>query len=228
MLGASSTLSLSLLGHLASQLLSQALFINQIKFIWPPAAVPPPTLPFPTPPPTAMLILCLSEGRRKKRRREGAEAARSRRCQLPISWAFFNILNCLAECVAPVPVPAQVPVPFPDPDPDPALGQHLSESSLPQIACCFYCLLLLLLFLLLVAVVAVAVFAAVSCAARASFIKKQLQCYGQFDARCSVLVPMGYRCVCVYAHTYVYSDLKLVYARRHHHQQKELTHLPKQ
>lgn len=146
-----------------------------------------------------MLILCLSEGRRKKRRREGAEAARSRRCQLPISWAFFNILNCLAECVAPVPVPAQVPVPFPDPDPDPALGQHLSESSLPQIACCFYCLLLLLLFLLLVAVVAVAVFAAVSCAARASFIKKQLQCYGQFDARCSVLVPMGYRCVCVCA-----------------------------
>lgn len=48
--------------------------------------------------------------------------------------------------MAPVSVP--VPVPFPDPDPDPALGQHLSESSLPQIACCFYCLLLLLLLLL--------------------------------------------------------------------------------
>lgn len=70
------------------------------------------------------------------------------------------------------------------------------------------CLLLLLpvvVIVALVAVVAVAVFTAVSCAARASFIKKQLQCYGQFDARCSVLVPMGYIrvcvCVCVFTHT---------------------------
>lgn len=72
------------------------------------------------------------------------------------------------------------------------------------------CLLLLLpvvVIVALVAVVAVAVFTAVSCAARASFIKKQLQCYGQFDARCSVLVPMGYIrvcvCVCVCARTHV-------------------------
>lgn len=44
--------------------LSQALFINQIKFIWPPAAAP--LSPPPTHTPTAMLILCLSEARRKK------------------------------------------------------------------------------------------------------------------------------------------------------------------
>lgn len=82
--GGSSSLSLSLLGHLASQLLSQALFINQIKFIWPPAAaplLPPPPLPNT---PTAMLILCLSEAH-GGRKRGGGKAARSRRCQLPIS-----------------------------------------------------------------------------------------------------------------------------------------------
>lgn len=63
--------------------LSQALFINQIKFIWPPAAAP---LSPHTHTPTAMLILCLSEARRKKGGKEGeGAAARSRRCQLPIS-----------------------------------------------------------------------------------------------------------------------------------------------
>lgn len=128
--------------------LSQALFINQIKFIWPPvaASLSPHTH---THPPSYAHSLP-EWGKAEERREGGGEgaAARSRRCQLPISWAFFNILNCLAECVAPVSVPVPVPVPFPDPDPDPALGQHLSESSLPQIACRFHCLLLLLLLLL--------------------------------------------------------------------------------
>lgn len=212
-----SSLSLSLLGHLAfqlspalsplgTQLAAQALFINQIKFIWPPqqSYAPFPLLPT-SPPYIALLILCLPLFRGE--RVEGGEAG-SRRCQLPISWAFFNILNCLAECVAPQ---SQ----FPPTPPQPPFhcarwGSTWVSRLCPRLFAASIALLLGRLH---------AVFAAVSCAARASFIKKQLQCYGQFDARCSLLCAFPWA-IHTHTHTQI-TDLKRVYARRHHHQPRQ-------
>lgn len=101
----------------------------------------------------------------------------------------------------------------PDPSPTPfplcPLGQHLSESSLSQIVCCFYC----------------SAARPSSCCFRCCQLCSACFIYQKaitmlWAIRCpmfsSLRVPMGY----THTHTQI-TDLKRVYARRHHHQPRQ-------